>query len=119
MVKIARILTLTLIDGAKVHYVNPHKGDRWSLVLSEHNKIHDMTRDQSDFLASLEFKVYDDKVSELERRTDYTLHNQGRYSRTSPQSTCDRIDLGLIPQTFAVGKLGFSGKSLTISADQD
>ena len=101
MVKIARTLTMTLIEGAEVHYVNPHKGDRWSLIISEHNRIHYMTRDQSDFLASLEFKVYHDKVSELERRIDYTLHNQGRYSRTG--SLTQQLGWSFLPQISVKG----------------
>ena len=78
-----------------------------------------MTRDQSDFLASLGFKVYDDKVSELEDEQTTPCMIKEDIPEHRHKVLAIEWTSGLIPLTFASGKLGFSGKSLIVSADQE
>ena len=65
-----------LIDGSKEHYVTPHVGNRWSLIIFLHNKATELPTEDMDLLNSLgvniptkrhQQRVSDSSVSEVKK----------------------------------------------------
>ena len=61
---------LTLFDGPKVHYVTPHTGTRWSLVLFLHNRVDLLSAEQRFQLANMGFCMTAHGASDIEQNSN-------------------------------------------------
>ena len=110
---------LVLFDGSKEHFVTPHTGQRWSLVLFEHNNKNGLDEEQKAFLRNNGFRMHDNSVSEVEDKdpTDEAMNNslaEARHKVIAIEWTS-----ALLPATFALSALGYEGRSLIVSADSE
>jgi hypothetical protein len=110
---------LTLFDGSKEHYVTPHTGTRWSLVLFEHNKVNLLSAEQRFQLSGMGFCMTAHGVSDVEPTTftedaQVFLPPEERHKVIALEWTSS-----LLPMTCTLGILKYKGISLVVSSDSE